>query len=42
MLASARTDGTVERLIAAGQLANVRMGRRPYLARPEDLDREVA
>ncbi len=41
MLASARTDGTVERLMAAGQLAEVRVGGRPYLVRPEDLARDV-
>ncbi len=37
MLADARTDGTVERLLAAGTLAAVRVGRRPYLTLPESL-----
>lgn len=35
MLADARTDGTVERLLAEGRLVEVRVGRRPYLALPE-------
>lgn len=35
MLSSVRTDGTVERLLAAGKLVEVRVGRRPYLALPQ-------
>lgn len=34
MLAAARTDGTVERLLAAGRIAEVKVGRRPYLVLP--------
>ncbi len=34
MLGGARTDGTVDRLVAAGRLVEVRVGRRPYLAEP--------
>ncbi len=41
MLATARTDGTVERLLAAGRLEEVRVGRRPYLALPETLAIDV-
>ncbi|GDX83106.1 hypothetical protein LBMAG42_49170 [Deltaproteobacteria bacterium] len=37
MLAAARTDGTVERLLAAGRVVAVKVGRRPYLALPEHL-----
>ncbi len=32
MLGEARTDGTVERMVADGRLVEVRVGRRPYLA----------
>lgn len=35
MLADTRTDGTVERLLEAGKLREVRVGRRPYLSLPE-------
>ena len=42
MLADTRQDGTVERLLAAGRLVEVRVGRRPYLALPQSLDRSVA
>ena len=35
MLAEARTDGTVERLVADGRLREVRVGRRPYLVLAE-------
>lgn len=41
MLADTRKDGTVERLLAEGRLVEVRVGRRPYLALPESLDRSV-
>jgi uncharacterized protein len=41
MLAATRTDGTVERLLDAGALAEVRVGRRPYLTLPESLDLSV-
>ncbi|MBM4367143.1 MAG: AlkZ family DNA glycosylase [Deltaproteobacteria bacterium] len=34
MLGEARTDGTVDRLVADGRLVEVRVGRRPYLAEP--------
>lgn len=34
MLHAARTDGTIDRLLAAGRLIAVRVGRRPYLAPP--------
>ena len=35
MLQAARVDGTVERLLEAGRLVTVRVGRRPYLMLPE-------
>ncbi|MFZ5482226.1 MAG: DNA glycosylase AlkZ-like family protein [Myxococcota bacterium] len=35
MLGDVRTDGTVERLLEAGRLVEVRIGRRPYLMLPE-------
>ncbi len=35
MLSEARTDGTVERLLAEGRLVQVRVGRRPYLMLPD-------
>lgn len=41
MLAEARTDGTVDRLLAAGRVVEVRVGRRPYLTLPESLALDV-
>jgi uncharacterized protein YcaQ len=41
MLAGTRTDGTVDRLIRAGRLSEVRVGRRPYLVLPESLELPV-
>ncbi len=35
MLEGARTDGTVDRLLAEGRLLEVRVGRRPYLMLPD-------
>lgn len=38
MLKQARSDGTVDRLLEAGQLVEVQLGRRPYLSLPAYLD----